>query len=332
MARPNDLVVLKPEGLYCPAGDFYIDPWRPVEHAVITHGHSDHARRGMARYYSTRSGLPILQWRLGQQDYCDYAYGERFELGDARVSFHSAGHVLGSAQVRIEVANDVWVVSGDYKRQADPSCEPFESVPCDAFITEATFALPIYQWPDTPSEVRKIILWQQRCQAVGKSALLYAYGLGKAQRVLAEWALLQPELAPELPQTVYLHTAAWPGVQVYAHAGCNFPNVATLAHAKPAAGSLIIAPPGAAIAKAAGEVSTGFASGWMQLRGPRRRDNYECGFVISDHADWNDLLRTIEQSGAQRVIATHGNTDALIRYLRESGLDASSFKTEFSGD
>jgi putative mRNA 3-end processing factor len=131
---------------------------------------------------------------------------------------------------------------------------------------------------------------------------------------------------------VYLHTAAWPGVQVYAHAGCNFPNVATLAHAKPAAGSLIIAPPGAAIAKAAGEVSTGFASGWMQLRGPRRRDNYECGFVISDHADWNDLLRTIEQSGAQRVIATHGNTDALIRYLRESGLDASSFKTEFSGD
>ena len=162
----TDLVVLRPEGLYCPAGDFHIDPWKPVPRAVITHGHGDHARRGMGMYYTTPGSLPILQWRLGEQDYRVHAYGDSFVLGDARVSLHSAGHVLGSAQVRIEVDGEVWVCSGDYKRQPDPTCAPFEVVPCDTFITEATFGLPIYRWPDTSDVVADIAAWRPRLRRI----------------------------------------------------------------------------------------------------------------------------------------------------------------------
>ena len=156
----TDLIVLRPEGLYCPAGDFHIDPWRPVPRAVITHGHGDHARTGMGDYHAAAPGLPILQWRLGAQAYHPHAYGDAFALGDARVSLHPAGHVLGSAQVRIEVDGEVWVASGDYKRQHDPTCAPFEVVPCDVFITEATFGLPIYRWPDTGEVARDIVAWR----------------------------------------------------------------------------------------------------------------------------------------------------------------------------
>ena len=372
----QDVVQLRPEGLYCPAGRFYIDPWRPVDTAVLTHGHGDHARAGMGCYHTSAQGLPILQWRLGQQDYRVHEYGETFTLGNARVSLHSAGHVLGSAQVRIEVDGQVWVVSGDYKRQPDPTCAPFEVVPCDTFITEATFGLPIYRWPDTSDVARDIVQWRDHCAARGEAAILYCYALGKAQRVLAE-------LAPWIDRPVYLHGAIAAGVDVYRQAGIAMADTrlvidASGTRAAPAqagvaaagaaaadaaaadaaaadaaaaaadaitdaadaaksgfAGELILAPPSAAGSswlRRFRKAQHGFASGWMRLRGNRRRRNMDRGFVVSDHADWPALLRTIRETGARRVIATHGDTDALVRILNETGTAAETLATQYGED
>lgn len=324
----DDLIQLTPQGLYCPRGDFHIDPWRPVPRAVITHGHADHARTGMGEYHLATPGLPVLQWRLGEQTYHAHDYGQPFVLGDARVSLHSAGHVLGSAQVRVEVDGEVWVASGDYKRQTDPTCAPFEVVPCDTFITEATFGLPIYRWPDTAEVVADIVRWREECAAHGEAALLYCYALGKAQRILGE--LLQIDDAP-----VYLHGAVDAGVAVYREAGIDLAPTLRVADQDKAfdfAGKLIIAPPSAAGStwiRRFRRAQQGFASGWMRLRGNRRRRNYDRGFVVSDHADWPDLLRTVRETGAKRVIATHGNTDALVRALNESGVPTGIFRTEY---
>ncbi|HET6435688.1 MAG TPA: DNA ligase-associated DEXH box helicase, partial [Xanthomonadaceae bacterium] len=211
-ARADDLVVLRPEGLYCPRGDFHIDPWLPVPRAVVTHGHGDHARPGMGEYHLAREGLPILQWRLGEQRYLAHAYGESFQLGDVRVSLHPAGHVLGSAQVRIEGGGEIWVVSGDYKRQPDPTCAPFEVVTCDVFITEATFGLPVYRWPDTREVARDIVAWRDECAARGEAAVLFCYALGKAQRLLAE-------LMAWTDRPALAHGTIAAGVQVYRDCG-----------------------------------------------------------------------------------------------------------------
>lgn len=326
-----DLVVLRREGLYCPQGDFYIDPWKPVERAVITHGHGDHARPGMADYYAVRDGLPILRWRLGEQCYHASEYGEPFEIGNARVSFHPAGHVLGSSQVRIEADGQVWVASGDYKRQPDPTCAPFEVVDCDTFITEATFGLPVYRWPHTPDVAREIVEWRDHCAARGEAAVLLCYALGKAQRVLAE-------LAMWTDRPVFLHGAVAAGVEVYRNAGVRMVQtlpVSETAKGAEFAGELILAPPSAAGSpwmRRFRRAQMGFASGWMRVRGNRRRRNYDRGFVVSDHADWPDLLRTIRETGARRVICTHGNTDAIIRALNEDGIAAEAFATDFGGE
>ncbi|WP_066411852.1 ligase-associated DNA damage response exonuclease [Bordetella ansorpii] len=328
----SDLVQLRPEGLYCPAGQFYIDPWRPVETAVITHGHGDHARSGMGRYHTSAEGLPILQWRLGEQDYRVHAYGEAFTLGEARVSLHPAGHVLGSAQIRIEAEGRVWVVSGDYKRQPDPTCSPFEVVPCDTFITEATFGLPIYRWPSAADVARDIAQWRDHCAARGEAAILYCYALGKAQRVLAE-------LKPFLDRPVYLHGAIAAGVDVYRQAGIVMADTRLVSEVDDApagfAGELILAPPsaaGSAWLRRFRRAQHGFASGWMRLRGNRRRRNMDRGFVVSDHADWPDLLRTIRETGASRVIATHGDTQALVRMLNDSGVAAETLATQYGDE
>lgn len=327
----SDLIQLTPQGLYCPRGDFHIDPWRPVANAVITHGHADHARVGMGTYHVAEPGLPVLQWRLGEQSYRSYAYGESIRLGDATVSFHSAGHVLGSAQVRVEVDGEVWVASGDYKRQPDPTCAPFDVVACDTFITEATFGLPIYRWPDTADVAAEIVRWRDECAERGEAALLYCYALGKAQRVLAELGRI--DATP-----VFLHGAVDAGVRVYEHAGIPMVETRRVADVDKTfdfAGQLIIAPPsaaGSAWIRRFRRAQQGFASGWMRLRGNRRRRNYDRGFVISDHADWPDLLRTVRETGAKRVIATHGNTDALVRALNESGISTGVFRTEFGSE
>ena len=327
----GDLVVLTPEGLYCPSGDFHIDPWKPVPRAVITHGHGDHARTGMGTYHVAAEGLPVLQWRLGEQDYRVHAAGERVRIGGAAVSFHPAGHVLGSTQVRIEAGGEVWVASGDYKRDPDPTCLPFEVVPCDVFITECTFGLPVYRWPPASDVARDIVQWRDECAANGEAAILYCYALGKAQRVLAE-------LAAHTDRPAWVHGAIDAGVQVYREAGVPMLDTLRVAdepRGADFAGELVIAPPSAAGSpwiRRFRRAQQGFASGWMRIRGNRRRRNYDRGFVVSDHADWPSLLRTVRETGARRVIATHGDTDALVRVLNESGIDTGVFATGYGED
>ncbi len=325
-------MVLRPEGMYCPAGDFYIDPWRGVDRAVLTHGHADHARPGSALYHAAESGLGLLRHRLGADAHIvTHAYSAPVGFGDARVSLHSAGHILGSSQVRIEVDGEVWVVTGDYKRDADPSCAPFEVVPCDTLITEATFALPCYRWPPMAAVVDEMLEWWDRCAREKLPAVLFCYALGKAQRVLAE-------LAQRVERTVYLHGAMTPLVQRYRDAKMPMLPTEPVSESKRArdfAGELILAPPSAAGSpwmRRFNSASTAFASGWMQIRGNRRRRGYDRGFVVSDHSDWPGLIRTIDECGARRVLATHGNTDALVRYLNERGIAAAALKTEFGGD
>lgn len=326
-----DIVQLRPEGLYCPAGDFHIDPWGQVPRAVITHGHGDHARIGMGEYHTTLDGLPILQWRLQEQLYHPHDYGEAFQLGGARISLHPAGHVLGSAQVRIEADGEVWVVSGDYKRQHDPTCAPFEVVACDTFITECTFGLPIYRWPDTGEVARDIVSWREHCATRGEAAILYCYALGKAQRVLAE-------LMAHTDQPVLLHGGIATGVDIYRKAGIAMVPSRLISQTpkdEGYAGELIIAPPSAAGSpwlKRFRKAQHGFASGWMRVRGNRRRRNMDRGFVVSDHADWPALMDTIRATGARRVIVTHGDTHALVRALNEAGISAETLATQYGED
>ena len=327
----QDLIVLRPEGLYCPAGDFHIDPWQPVPRAIITHGHGDHARSGMGQYHCATQSLPILRWRLGEQDYRTHDYGNSFALGNARVSLHSAGHVLGSAQVRVEVDGETWVASGDYKRQPDPTCAAFEVVPCDTFITEATFGLPVYRWPHTAAVAREIVAWRRDCAERGEAAVLFCYALGKAQRLLAE-------LMPFDDQPALLHGAVAAGVEVYRQSGIAMLDTRLVADEQKGAdfsGQLVLAPPSAAGSpwmRRFRRAQLGFASGWMRIRGNRRRRNYDRGFVVSDHADWPDLFRTVRETGARRVIATHGNTEAIIRALQEQGIAAEAFSTDYGGE
>ncbi len=324
------LVQLTSAGLYCAAGDFHVDPWRPVPRAVITHAHADHARSGMGVYYATHDGLPLLRQRLGRQAQLrGVSYDQPFRLRGARVSLHPAGHVLGSAQVRIEVNDEVWVVSGDYKRDPDSSCAPFQVVPCDTFITEATFALPIYRWPPMHEVARDMLHWWRRNADAGKASVLFCYSLGKAQRVLAELSALTSEPA-------YLHGAMVPLVDLYRRAGVSMLPTRAVSEAPRGTDfsrSLILAPPASAGSpwmRRFRHPATGFASGWMRIRGNRRRRGYDRGFVVSDHADWPSLLRTIRETGAQRVLATHGRTDVLVRYLREElGLAAAPLATPY---
>lgn len=328
----NALVQVTRSGLYCPAGDFYIDPWRSVETAVITHAHSDHARAGHGRYYCSKSGLPLLEHRLGREwDYRSVPYGEPFQLGEATVSLHPAGHILGSAQVRIEVDGEVWVAAGDYKRDDDPTCESFEVVPCHTFITEATFGLPIYRWQPTTDTVREVYEWWQDCRQKGRTALLFCYALGKSQRVLGE--LLRYTNEP-----VYLHGAVDILTQIYRAAG--IPMVPTIPVAdvektQSLAGELILAPPSAfrsAWMKRFKSLETGFASGWMRVRGGRRHRGYDRGFVLSDHADWPQLIQTVQETRAQRILVTHGKSDVLVEYLREQGYSAHALGADYGDD
>jgi putative mRNA 3-end processing factor len=326
-----DLVQVSANGLYCAAGDFYIDPWRPVARAVITHAHGDHLRGGSAQYHLAAEGEVIARHRLPPDAVLvTHAYREPFALGGAQLSLHPAGHILGSAQLRIEHAGEVWVVSGDYKRAPDPTCAAFEPVQCDVFISEATFALPIYRW-DSPAEIaRQIFDWWQLNRAQGAASLLFAYALGKAQRVLAE-------LMAHTSEPVYVHGAVASLTDLYRAQGvAMLPTLsATAERGKDYAGALILAPPSAAgspWARRFGDYRSGFCSGWMRVRGDRRRRGYDRGFVLSDHADWPALLQTIRECGAKRILLTHGRTDVLSRYLQEQGIDGSALKTEYGAE
>lgn len=322
-----DLIRATDEGLYCPPGDFYIDPWRPVARAVITHAHSDHARDGCKIYYANEKCVPLLKLRLGDSLPIESKkYRERFQIGDVTVSFHPAGHILGSSQVRLEYKNEVWVASGDYKRTPDPSCAPFEVLPCDVFISEATFALPVYQWDSGEETAEKIFAWWQA--EPERPSLIFCYALGKAQRILAE-------LTKFTDRKVYLHGTMLSLTEIYRKEKIHMlPTEAVVDQKNDHSfnGDLILAPPSAhrsAWMKRFKDPQTAFASGWMQIRGARRRRGYEKGFVLSDHADWNELNQTIAETQAKTIFLTHGRTDVLQKYLEDQGKIVRLFKTEF---
>ena len=319
-SQTSGLLRLDSRGLYCAAGGFHIDPWQPVDCAVITHAHGDHARAGNVRAICSAEGLPIMRHRLGPDEVLQgVPYGETIMLGETKVSFHSAGHILGSSQVRIEYGGEVWVVSGDYKRAHDPTCPPFEVVPCDVFITEATFGLPIYKWESGAETAQKILKWWDENIRENRPAILFCYALGKAQRVLAELALL------DKTRQVYTHGAVESLTAVYRKLGVEMlatEQIGEVVKGKSYAGELILAPPSAYRSpwmKRFKGADTGFASGWMIVRGARRRRGYDRGFILSDHADWPDLLRTVKDTGAQLTLPTHGSVDNLSRFLNETG-------------
>ncbi len=339
---PDDLIVLRPQGLYCPAGDFYIDPWRKVDRAVITHAHADHARSGHGHYLATAVSAGLLRSRLGAGiSLQGVGYGEVIEHHGVRVSLHPAGHVLGSAQVRVEHRGQVWVASGDYylrgdaPAEANPTCAAFEPVRCDCFITESTFGLPIYRW-QAPAEVfADIVAWWRDNADAGRPSLLQGYSLGKAQHLLAG---IGAELGADLaaaPGPIVVHSTVDAINHVYRAAGVALPETRLLDTASTAgelARALVIAPPTARNgmhSEALAHGRTAFASGWMQVRSARKRPGLDRGFVLSDHADWPGLTRAIAATGCERVIVTHGQEAALARWLREHGLQAGRFQTEY---
>lgn len=317
-------------GIYCPAGDFYIDPWRPVSRALITHGHSDHARPGHGAYLATEAAAPVIRHRLGEITLDTIRFGERRQIGRATVSFHPAGHIPGSAQIRVEVGGEVWVASGDYKLAPDGLCEAFEPVRCHAFITECTFGLPVFTWRPQHEIAAEINHWWATTAAEGRHCLLGAYSLGKAQRLMA---LLDPEIGPILTHGAVENTNAVLRAQGYALPDTH--HVTPDLDVKAYPGALVIAPPsalGSTWARRFGRASTGMASGWMRMRGVRRRRGADRGFVLSDHADWPELHEAIRQTGAERIFATHGYTEIFARWLNTQGYQAEVVPTEFGGE
>lgn len=325
-----DLVIARPDGLYCPPGDFYIDPWHPVERSVITHGHGDHARVGNGHYLATSASAGILRARLGADiNLQTLEYGEVIDHHGVRLSFHPAGHVLGSAQVRLEYRGEVWVASGDYKVEPDGTCTPFEPVRCHTFITESTFGLPIYRWEPEQSIFDDINRWWRKNAEEGRCSVIFGYSFGKAQRILSG---LDPAIGP-----IVCHGAVEPLNRVYREGGIALPPTLMVSDVTKTdlKRAIVVAPPSASGSpwmKRFGDYSDAFASGWMQLRGARRRRGVDRGFVLSDHADWPGLMSAIGATGAGRIIVTHGSIPVLVRWLCQQGLDAAGFDTEYGDD
>ncbi len=320
--RPTDILKITPQGLYCAPGDFHIDPVRPVSRALITHGHSDHARSGHEAVLATAETLRIMAVRYGE-GFCGSAQaarlGEPIRLGDARVTFRPAGHVLGSAQILIEAGGQRIVASGDYKRARDPTCLPFEPIACDVFITEATFGLPVFRHPDMKGEVRKLLdslaLFPDRTHIVG------AYALGKAQRLMA----LLREAGYDRP--IHVHGAMERLTEFYQSEGIPLGDIRKVVAAERGrlGGEIVICPPSAIQdlwARRFPDPVTSFASGWMRVRARARQKGVELPLIVSDHSDWDDLCATIRETGAGEIWVTHGEEDALVHWCRTIGLEA----------
>lgn len=324
------LIEFSEKGLYCPAGKFYIDPWKPVDKAVITHAHSDHARNGSASYLSHPYTTAILKARLGPNNYQSIDWEKMININGVKVSLHPAGHIIGSSQIRVEYNNEVWVASGDYKTSDDGISGAFEPVQCDAFITESTFALPIYKWQPQKNIYNDIQQWIKENQAQQVSSVLIAYSLGKAQR------LLKP--LSEVTDKILVHGAVYNMHIALTNAGIQLPEVELITAQTPKEklkGCVVIAPSGAESSPWINRFKpyeVGICSGWMQVRGNTRRSNADKGFVLSDHADWNGLLSAIRSTGAQKVFSTHGFQAQLSRYLNENGIDAKEVKTEYGDE
>ncbi|MGD1958307.1 MAG: ligase-associated DNA damage response exonuclease [Fulvivirga sp.] len=318
------------KGIYCQQADVFIDPWKPVDKALITHGHADHSRWGHKKYLSTRSAAPVIRHRLGDINLSTVEFGEKINLNGVNISFHPAGHIIGSAQIRLEYKGEVWVVSGDYKLEQDGITEVFEPVKCHTFITESTFGLPVYKWKGQMEVFRGINSWWKTNKEEGKVTVLTGYALGKAQRIIQN---LDDSIG-----TIFTHGAIENVNEVIRSQGIDLKPTKRVVQdmtKNDFAGSIVIATPsgvGSSWIKKFGNVSVGAASGWMNLRGARRRRGVERGFVLSDHADWDGLNKAIEESEAERVFVTHGYTNIFSKWLSEKGLDAAVVETQFEGE
>lgn len=327
----RDLLRLTSKGLFCEKGDFYIDPMRPVPFALITHAHADHARWGHQRYLSTARTSALMKARLGTDArYEEISFGVPQQIGEVEVSFHPAGHVLGSAQIKLTDGKETWVVTGDYKMQNDRVATPYEIVPCDVLITECTFGLPVYQWKDQQEIMSEIDAWWAENVARGENSVVFAYSLGKAQRILAN--------LEQLHGPVFCHGAVEKINQVHEDCGVELPKRAMLdsnQKKKQLEGGLIIAPPSTQNTtwlRRFRPLKTAMASGWMTLRGARRRRGSERGFILSDHLDWQELNRVIDLSGARRILFTHGYTSQCAQWFAEKGYDTAELGMEYETD
>jgi putative mRNA 3-end processing factor len=327
----NNLITFTEKGLYCEKGDFFIDPWKAVDKAIITHGHSDHAYFGHKYYLCHTDTKPILQLRLGENNYQTLQWNEPIYFNSVKVSLHPAGHIIGSSQIRVECNGEVWVVSGDYKIEDDGLSGKFEPVKCNTFITESTFGLPIYKWKPQQEIYDNIINWINKNKENGKASMLLAYSLGKAQRVL--------QAIKETTQTIYAHGAIFNMQQMLIDAGWNIARVVRVTPETPKEllrGAVVIAPPsadGTTWMKKFTPYSVGVCSGWMQVRGNARRRNVDAGFALSDHADWDGLLQTVRATGAERIYVTHGFQSAFSRYCNEEQIAiAEEVKTQYGNE
>lgn len=325
------LLEFSPRGIYCPPGDFYIDPWKPVRTALITHAHSDHARWGSSFYLAHKHSEAVLRLRLGHDiSLTTVEFGQKLTKNGVEVSFHPAGHIIGSAQIRVAYRGEVWVVSGDYKTRDDGISGAFEPVRCHTFITESTFGLPVFKWKPQQEIYGAINQWWQQNRYEGRVSVLCGYSLGKAQRLMHG---LDASIGP-----IYAHGAIANTNDVLENAGLQLPpwqRVETITNKKDFEGGIVIAPPSAINTpwmRRFQPYSTAVASGWMQLRGNKRREAVDRGFILSDHADWDELLSAIEATEAERILVTHGYTHIFSRYLREKGMDAQAVETLFEGE
>jgi len=320
--HPRDWIEVRPEGVFCKPAGVFIDPMQQVAHAVVTHGHADHARSGHGHVYATQATLAIMRVRYGD----DHAlverplrYGEEVFLHGVKISLHPAGHILGSAQARLEYEGSSIVFSGDYKRRADPTCVPFEPVPCDVFVTEATFALPVFVHPPLEDEIDKLLRslsqFPERCHLIG------VYALGKCQR------LMMALRAAGYAETIYLHGAMVKLCELYQGFGIDIGpwDMVTPENAKSLAGKIVLCPPSALQdrwSRRLPDVLTAASSGWMRIRARAKQKGVELPLVVSDHADWNELVQTLDDVGAPEVWVTHGRDDALVYYAIQHGFKA----------
>ncbi len=323
------LLVFNDKGIYCEQADVYLDPWLPVKNAIITHGHADHSRYGHQNYITHHTNVPIIKHRLGDISVTGKDWSETFIVNSVKFSLHPAGHIIGSAQVRVEYKGEVWVFTGDYKTEDDGIAVPYEVVKCNTFITECTFGLPAFKWLPQSEVMDSINTWWAENRAEGKTSILFGYSLGKAQRLLK---YLDPTIG-----TIYTHGAIENMTKVVRPL-INMPPTTLITreiNKKDFIGSIVLAPPsahGSVWIRKMTPFVTGSASGWMAFRGARRRRAIDKGFVLSDHCDWYGLLDSIKATGAEKIIATHGYTEIFSRYLRELGYDARTAKTQYEGE
>ncbi len=316
-------------GIYCAAADVYLDPWKPVNKAIISHGHADHSRWGHKKYITHHSNVPIIKHRLGDIVVSGVEWNENFTINGVKFSLHPAGHIIGSSQIRVEYKGEVWVFTGDYKTEDDGVAVPYEPVKCDTFITECTFGLPAFKWIPQKQVFEDINNWWQENQDDGRTSVLFGYSLGKAQRLLKH---LDPSIGK-----IYTHGAIENMTEVLREQ-IDFQETIRITREtkkEEIKGNIVLAPGsahGTTWIKKMVPYVTASASGWMTFRGARRRRAIDKGFVLSDHCDWQGLLKSIKETGCEKVICTHGYTDIFSRFLREQGYDARTEETQYEGE